>query len=157
MPAIAQWHGCCILAGDGESGAIVIDKLNDVLGFHQRMLSLRSERQSLIASNIANADTPHYKARDLDFKAALASATAGTAAAPVTLARTAPGHLPGNAAGPFAAAVRYRGELQSSVDGNTVDLDTERAAFAENALQYEASITFINGVLRSQQLAINGQ
>lgn len=153
-----QWHGCCICADDQRKrGPIVIDKLNGVLDFHQRMLGLRAERQSLIASNIANADTPHYKARDLDFRSALAAAGGAAAGGAPALARTSPRHLAGTAATPLAAAVRYRGEAQASVDGNTVDLDTERAAFAQNALQYEAGVTFINGVLRTQGLAINGQ
>lgn len=135
----------------------MIEKLNAVVDFHQKMLGLRAERQTLIASNIANADTPHYKARDIDFAQALKLATGQGSAGAMSLDRSVPAHLPGSATTPFAPALRYRTELQSSVDGNTVNLDTERAAFAENAFYYQAGVTFINGILRTQQLAINGQ
>ncbi len=140
-----------------KAGRVVGDTINQALNFHQQMLGLRTERQSLIASNIANADTPHYKARDIDFKLALSAVQGRGAGSALTLARTSAGHLEAVGANAYSAAVRYRGEQQSSVDGNTVNLDTERAAFAENALQYEASITFINGILRTQQMAITGQ
>jgi len=76
---------------------------------------------------------------------------------PLELARTAPRHLPAGGNAPAGARLLYRTETQSSVDGNTVDMDVERAAFAENALQYEASITFINGMLRTLQSAMQGQ
>ncbi len=130
----------------------MINQVQDVLGFHQRALSLRAYRQEVLAANIANADTPHYKARDIDFKASLQGALGG--GGQVSLLRTSERHLPaaGNATG--GAKLMYRTESQSSVDGNTVDMDVERAAFAENAIQYEASITFINGMLRTLQSAM---
>lgn len=131
----------------------MIDRIDDTLGFHQRALGLRAYRQEVLAANIANADTPHYKARDLDFKASLQGAMGG----PLELARTAPRHLPAGGNAPAGARLLYRTETQSSVDGNTVDMDVERAAFAENALQYEASVTFINGMLRTLQSAMQGQ
>ncbi len=131
----------------------MINQVQDVLGFHQRALSLRAYRQEVLAANIANADTPHYKARDIDFKASLQGALGG-GGGQVSLLRTSERHLPaaGNATG--GAKLMYRTESQSSVDGNTVDMDVERAAFAENAIQYEASITFINGMLRTLQSAM---
>ena len=134
----------------------MINQLNDALGFQQRALSLRAYRQEVLASNIANADTPHYKARDLDFKASLQGALAGMGGrgGQVDLARTSPGHLGAGGSAPGGVRLLYRAESQSSVDGNTVDMDVERAAFAENALQYEASITFINGMLRTLQSAM---
>lgn len=137
----------------------MIDRIDDTLGFHQRALGLRAYRQEVLASNIANADTPHYKARDLDFKASLQGAMGGKGGmgGPLELARTAPRHLPAGGNAPAGARLLYRTETQSSVDGNTVDMDVERAAFAENALQYEASITFINGMLRTLQSAMQGQ
>lgn len=133
----------------------MVDAVHDPLQFHQLALGIRAQRQQLLASNIANADTPHYKARDIDFRQALASAQ-GAAGAGVELARTAPGHLAGNRSGAAAAAL-YRAERQGSIDGNTVDLDVERAAFAENAIQFEANIGFINAYLRMLQTAIQGQ
>ena len=134
----------------------MINRIDDGLGFHQKALALRAYRQEVLASNIANADTPHYKARDIDFKASLQGAMGGkgSVGGQLDLVRTAPRHLqPGNGAA-AGARLLYRAESQSSVDGNTVDMDVERAAFAENAIQYEASITFINGMLRTLQSAM---
>jgi flagellar basal-body rod protein FlgB len=137
-------------------GISMVDKIGDPLHFHQSVLNLRAYRQQLLASNIANADTPNYKARDIDFKAALAGALDGRTEG-LVLVRTAAGHLPSAPVNPFATAVMYRGELQSSVDGNTVNTDVERARFAENAVHYEADLTFISGYLRTLNTAITGQ
>jgi flagellar basal-body rod protein FlgB len=131
-------------------------KLTDTLQFHQNALNLRAYRQQLLAGNIANADTPNFKARDIDFRSALRGALAGRGDS-LPLARTQAGHLSALAANPFDASVLYRSEQQSSVDGNTVDVDVERAEFAHNTLQYEASLTFIGGYLRTLQTAITGQ
>lgn len=136
----------------------MIDRLEQDLSLYRSALAVRGYRQELIASNIANADTPHYKARDLDFQAALGAALSRIPTVPpVTLARTQPGHLRGEAAPSFAGALRYRGEYQGAVDGNTVDMNVERAAFAENALQIEALITLINQRFRSMASALQGQ
>jgi len=90
-----------------------------------------------LASNIANADTPQYKARDFNFESAMQKAVAGRLATDgVTLARTANGHLSGNAAGNLAM-LQFRKETQSAVDGNTVDMDVERSQITDNALQYQ--------------------
>lgn len=124
--------------------------------FHQTALNLQAHRQQLIASNIANADTPNYKAKDVDFRAALQGALKA-ATATVPLATTQSGHIQGGGAPTLEGLTGYRAELQSAVDGNTVNMDVERAAFAENALHYEASVTFINGMLRSMNTAITGQ
>ena len=134
----------------------MIGKTNDVMGFHQTALALRAQRQQLLASNIANADTPNYKARDIDFRAALQGALSGTQAR-MALATTQAGHLGSGPDTLLQQLTGYRTELQSAVDGNTVSMDVERAAFAENALHYEASVTFINGMLRSMNTAITGQ
>lgn len=124
--------------------------------FHQTALNLQAHRQQLIASNIANADTPNYKAKDVDFRAALQGAL-NAAQGGVALANTRPGHIAGGGGPTLEGLTGYRAELQSAVDGNTVNMDIERAAFAENALHYEASVTFINGMLRSMNTAITGQ
>lgn len=131
-------------------------RFDDALQFHQTALNVQAQRQQLLASNIANADTPNYKARDVDFRAALQGALARSGG-PVTLTATQPGHLASGAGAALEGLTGYRTELQSAVDGNTVNMDVERAAFAENALHYEASVTFINGMLRSLQSAITGQ
>lgn len=136
----------------------MIDRLDRELSFQRTALNARAYRQELLASNIANADTPHYKARDLDFRAALAAARgAREAGGTVSLARTQAGHLTGAEEGPWAGALRYRTEFQGAVDGNTVNMDVERAAFAENAIQMEALITFVRGRLRDLGSAIQGQ
>lgn len=138
----------------------MIERLEQDLHSYRTALGLRGHRQELLASNIANADTPHYKARDIDFKSALGAALGSrgaVAAAPVTLARTQAGHLAGEGDAPYAAAARYRTEYQGAVDGNTVNMDVERAAFAENALQVEALIMMINKRFEGLQRAISGQ
>ena len=107
----------------------MIGKLDEALHFHQTALRLRAERQQVLASNIANADTPNYKARDIDFSGALKQAMSpGTPAVATTLVKTSPSHLSGNA-GVTASGVPllYSTASQGSVDGNTVDMDAERA------------------------------
>lgn len=143
-------------------------RLTESIDFHGRALLLRAERQKVIAGNIANADTPRFAARDFDFQAALAEAT-GTrndaAATPTaTLASTGvaithTGHLGGTGgAGRMDATVRkYRDTEQPSVDANTVDMDRERANFADNAVRYEAGLRFINGSVRTLLSAIRGE
>ena len=122
-------------------------RLDDSLAFQAQALNVRAFRQQVLAANIANADTPHYKARDVDFREALAGALAGRRIDGLVLARTDAGHLKG---GGIASVdpLKYRTETQSSVDGNTVDMDVERAQFADNAMHYEAGITFLSGQLR---------
>lgn len=131
-------------------------QLDNALQFHQTALNLQARRQEMLASNIANADTPNFKARDIDFRSALKGAL-GERIGPIALAATSARHLASAPGLPFDGFAGYRTELQSSVDGNTVNMDVERAAFAENSVHYEASITFINGLLRGMQTAISGQ
>lgn len=134
----------------------MIDRIEHEIGFQRAALNLRAYRQELLASNIANADTPHYKARDFDFKAALDNARAGSGAA-AALARTSARHLAGAGSGPYGVEIGFRGEYQGAVDGNTVNMDIERAAFAGNALQMEAMLTFIGGKFKTLASAIQGQ
>lgn len=126
----------------------MVSKLDRAFNFQQQVMNLRTERQQLIASNIANADTPGYKARDIDFGKSLQAAMAGRGAGGVSMARTASGHLPGIASMP-SSELMYRNELQSTVDGNTVEMDVERANFSDNAIRYEASVTFVSGRFKS--------
>ena len=134
----------------------MVSKLDNAFSFMEQALSLRANRQQVLAGNIANADTPHYKARDFDFSAALKDAVAGRSGGSLALASTSGRHLQGGAdSGP--ARLMYRKETQSSVDGNTVDMDVERAQFAENAIQSEAGITFISGKIKTLMSAIQGQ
>lgn len=135
----------------------MIDRLDQDLSFTQTALRVRSQRQEMLASNIANADTPHYKARDIDFKSALASAMGGKGEFDAGLARTHASHLAGADALSSGSAAKYRTEYQGAVDGNTVNMDVERAAFAENAMQVEALMTFINKRFQGLGRAISGQ
>ncbi|MCB1911398.1 MAG: flagellar basal body rod protein FlgB [Zoogloeaceae bacterium] len=132
------------------------NSINSDLAFHQQALNTRAYRQQLLASNIANADTPNYKARDVDFSSALKGAL-GSRMGPLALATTNSAHLSDAAANPLEAMLRFRTMRQGAVDGNTVDMDVERSAFAENAIHYEASLTFINGLLSTMQQAIQSQ
>ena len=118
---------------------------------------MRAQRQQIIAGNIANADTPNYKARDIDFSAALKNAVAGRdAGGSLALAATSSRHLQGTSdSGPVR--LLYRTPMQPSADGNTVEMDVERAAFSENAIRYEAGLTFITGRVRTLLTAIQGQ
>ncbi len=135
----------------------MIGKLDQNLSFHSNALVLRSQRQQLLASNIANADTPGYQARDFDFAAALRAAggqgAAGSAAQGVV--RTSAEHLK-PAATVDGARVQYRIAAQGSLDRNSVDMDTERALFADNAVRYEASLRFLNHKIKTMLSAIQG-
>ncbi|MDD5299480.1 MAG: flagellar basal body rod protein FlgB [Gallionella sp.] len=134
----------------------MVNKLDDALRFHQTALNLRAARQELLASNIANADTPNYKARDIDFASALQNALAGTSPK-LPVVQTSPMHLGGNAGGSILGSpVMYRRPVQPSADGNTVDMDVERAQFTDNALRYEASIKFAGDELKDMLAAIQG-
>lgn len=135
----------------------MIGKLDQTLAFHEAALRLRAQRQEVLASNIANADTPNYKARDIDFGQALKSALSGGNAASGQLARTAEAHFAGKVAGSVGGVpLLYRGVQQDSVDNNTVDMDVERNQFVDNALRYEASVTLINGQIKNLLAAIQG-
>jgi flagellar basal-body rod protein FlgB len=132
------------------------NRIDQAFQFQQTALRLRETRQQLIASNIANADTPNYKAKDIDFASALQGALSGNAGN-LPLATTAANQL-GAATGETAmgAPVMYRTESQPSADGNTVDMDVERAQFADNSVRYEASLTFISNDIKNVLAALQG-
>lgn len=131
-------------------------RLDEAMRFHQTALNTRAYRQQVIASNIANADTPNYKARDVDFRETLKGALTGKSST-LALSTTSTRHLPAADASALASSLKFRNEEQGAVDGNTVNMDVERSAFAENAVQYQASVTFINGLISGMQRAIQGQ
>lgn len=134
----------------------MVGQLDSYLRFHQTALTLRAQRQDLLASNIANADTPQYQARDIDFAAALNGALGKGTARP-ELVTTAASHQQGRAAtGPGGAAPLYRAVLQGSIDGNTVDMDAERSQFTDNAIRYEASVMFVTSQIKGLLAAIQG-
>jgi len=138
------------------------------LDLHSKALVLRAERQRVIASNIANADTPGYVARDLNFKDAMNAATSGGLSASSSSAQgsgtngmTNSRHIPlsGGSIGTLGGAsnLAYTAQTQPSLDGNSVDLDRERANFVDNSVRYEATLRFINGQSKTILSAIQGQ
>jgi flagellar basal-body rod protein FlgB len=130
----------------------MINRLTDGLAFQTEALMLRAERQRLLASNIANADTPNYQAQDMDFGKALRAAvsgmggSAGGGGLPLS---THTNHLVNNSGGMADRTRQAALQSQTSVDSNGVDMDRERASFADNALKYEATLRFVNGSVRS--------
>jgi len=170
----------------------MLDRMTDAIDFHGNALQLRAQRQEVLSSNIANADTPGFKARDFNFASALRNATGASGAmtpagasgqspalaanplatslspqpasgpaSPGGLRMSAlqPGHLQADGGMEVSTASRlqYTKPEQASLDGNTVDLNRERAAFADNSLRYEATLRFINGRVRTMMTAIRGE
>lgn len=138
--------------------------LDSYLGVHPQALKLSAQRSEVLAANLANADTPNYKARDVDFKTAMASAsgnTSGNSGGTLKLATTGTANaqhigLAQNGSGADANTL-YRVPLAPSLDGNTVDVHVEQSNFAQNAIRYQASLSFLNGKFRSLMTAITGQ
>lgn len=122
----------------------------DSIGLHAQALILRERRGEILASNIANAATPHFKARDFDFEAELARATTGGAGPD----RTAPGHLGTSLAD---GQLGYRVPVTTSLDGNTVELSTEQMEFAENTLRYQTTLQLLNRRISGLMTAIKGE
>ena len=128
--------------------AINFDK---ALGIHPQALALREKRSTLIAANLANADTHNYKARDMDFKSLLKQSMPGAPG----IERTQAGHFAPQPE--LDARVMFRNPTQVSLDGNTVEEHSEQARYAENAVQYQASLRFINGSFSDLMTALRGQ
>lgn len=110
-----------------------------LFGVHGTALAVRSQRMGVLASNIANASTPGYKAKDIDFHAALQAAEGGSVDSAID------------------GATLYRVPLQPSADGNTVELTTEQTAFAENAVAYQTTLAFLNGRIGTITRALRGE
>jgi flagellar basal-body rod protein FlgB len=120
-----------------------------VLGNHETALKLQSRRASTLSANIANADTPGYKARDLDFKEILKSSTNDL----LPMQKTSSSHLSSYGMDASGFQLKYRIPNQASLDGNTVDLDMEKSAYSENALRYQTSLRFITGKFKGMMKA----
>lgn len=127
--------------------------MTEIFGIHEQALLLRSQRAEILAANIANADTPGFRARDFDFAAALRQASVAQS----ELDRGHTVHFPVASTADSELRLQYRIPLQPSLDGNTVDLDVERAAFMENAMRYQASLRFLSGRVRGLLTAIRGE
>ena len=126
----------------------MLNRLTDSLNFQTQALALRSERQRQLASNIANADTPGYQARDMNFAQALREATGGSAVASA-MAATQSGHLSPAAGARSESQKLFATAAQTNLDSNNVDMDRERANFADNTVKYEATLRFITGSVRT--------
>ncbi|MEY4983143.1 MAG: hypothetical protein RIR62_1409, partial [Pseudomonadota bacterium] len=121
----------------------------DVIGFHAEALVLRERRNEILTSNIANAATPHFKARDFDFETALAAATRGDG-----MRRSDPRHLAAQG-GPHSPG--WRVPVNPALDGNTVELGVEQMEFAENTLRYQTSLQLLNRRISGLMTAIKGE
>ena len=141
----------------------MLANLTSTLDFHSKALVLRAERQRVIASNIANADTPGYAGRDINFKEAMNAATDATTQS-LTPSKSSDGTsnarhiaLQASTASLGSTALRYTTQSQPAMDGNSVDMDRERANFVDNSVRYEATLRFINGHAKTILSAIQGQ
>jgi len=128
--------------------------LDKAFGISAQALAFRSQRSSVLAANIANAETPDYLARDYDFNAVLERAVSGYDNG--KLATSDDGHITVGSGGAFGE-LQYRIPTKSSETGNTVEEEIEQAAFSENSLRYQTSLQFLNGTIRSLKLAIKGE
>jgi flagellar basal-body rod protein FlgB len=126
----------------------------NVFGIHEQALLVHGQRLGVLAANLANADTPGYKARDIDFSAVLAHAQ-GETEMPLQVTHAA--HITFDDGDVPAGDLKYRNPYQASLDGNTVEMPVEQAAFSENNVRYQASLNFINLTIAGLQLAIAGQ
>jgi len=126
---------------------------DNIFGIHEQALLLHGQRIGVLAKNIANADTPNYKARDIDFGEVLANTGEGS----LPMRATQASHITISDDELPAGDLKYRNPYQASLDGNTVEMPVEQAAFAENNVRYQASLTFINLRIAQMQLAIAGQ
>lgn len=127
------------------------------LGIHEQALGFRAQRAEVLANNIANADTPHYKARDLDFASVLAEQSGKSARDQAGLNRTNSRHIPAEGFPVGDAGLAYRTPMQPSIDQNTVDLQIEQSNYAENAVHFQASFTLLNSKLKGLVSALRGE
>lgn len=124
--------------------------------FLQKSLDLRAYRQQVLASNVANADTPNYKARDFDFSKELTRAV-DARGGKIELKATSPRHLQPKQDNPLGVDLQYRSSVQPSIDGNTVDMDVERSQFTDNAIHYQFAVDRVSGKIKNMLTAIQGQ
>ncbi|HEX4879417.1 MAG TPA: flagellar basal body rod protein FlgB [Limnobacter sp.] len=137
----------------------MVDKIREAMGTYANALKLRATRQDVIAGNLANADTPNYKAVDFDFAKALSNAQAGSGGGQsIQTAATHPRHLvlKGKGVNGSDLQLKYRELEKRSIDNNTVDIDIERASFSENTVKYEAANQSLSGLIRTMRSAITG-
>jgi flagellar basal-body rod protein FlgB len=127
---------------------------DNIFGIHEQALLLHGQRIGILANNMANSDTPNFKARDIDFAAVLGSTDEQM---PLTVSVTHAAHITPLDAELPSGELKYRNPYQASLDGNTVEMPVEQAAFSENNVRYQASLQFINSQIADLQYAIAGQ
>ena len=127
--------------------------IDKAFGIHPKAMSMLSQRSSVLAANIANADTPEYLARDIDFRNLLQTEQLKQK---VSLERTNAGHM-GIGGDSGKTELLYRVPMKAMTNGNSVEAEVEQAAFSENALRYQTSVTFMNGTIAGLMLAIKGK
>lgn len=125
--------------------------LNDALGIHEQALRVRNQRMEVLAQNIANADTPNFKARDIDFKSVLAQ----VGSLSTSMAATRTGHYE-NGEAPDAQGLRYRMPFNTSMDGNTVEISVEQAQYGKAAADYQATLSFLESRISGIRKALRG-
>lgn len=129
-----------------------------IFGIHEQALKVRTQRAELLANNLANADTPNFKAKDLDFRKALQDASGQlNSNDQMKMAKTNSGHIEGDAFSSTSRYLMYRQPTQPSLDGNTVEAHIEKAQFMENAMQQQATLEFINGKISGIRGALRGE
>lgn len=127
----------------------MLDKLDATLRFEQEAINLRAQRQQILAANIANADTPGFQARDIDFASEMKKALTQGRASGVALTLTSVRHIPAEVRTLPQPGLKYRVPDQPAMDGNTVDMNRERTQFADNSLKYQSDLQFIGGQIKS--------
>jgi len=156
--AIAFLHLSCPLEILIRGGSM-LDKLDAALQFGTEALNLRAQRQEILASNIANADTPGYQARDIDFASELSRVMKNGRAegSGMALKVTSPRHIEAQVNSAASANLLYRIPDQPAADGNTVDMDRERTQFADNSLKYQTDLTLISSQIKGMMSVLQGQ
>jgi flagellar basal-body rod protein FlgB len=149
LHVMRSWHSSCFA---------LLEEINDmfenIFGIHEQALLLHGQRIGVLATNMANADTPNFKARDIDFSEVLAGTDDS---ARLAMSTTQASHIAMNDTESVGGELKYRNPYQASLDGNTVEMPVEQAAFSENNVRYQASLTFINSRIADLQFAIAGQ
>ncbi|MEE8058873.1 MAG: flagellar basal body rod protein FlgB [Pseudomonadales bacterium] len=128
---------------------------NKALGIHEQALNFRTKRAEVLANNLVNSDTPHFKARDIDFRSVMKSQLSNGVTSP-RLVATHSRHIAPSSMG-FTSELLYRNPLQPSLDGNTVEEHVELSKFAQNSMDYQASFQFLNGRFKGLKSAIRGE
>lgn len=130
---------------------------DSIFGIHERALQVRSDRSQVLANNLANADTPNFKARDIDFRQAIMQAREASDSQRTDMSRTNSRHIEGFAEQTTADYLKYRMPTQPSLDGNTVEAHIEKSKFMENSMQYQATLEFIDSKIKGIRGALRGE